>query len=166
MARVAHLASRFVGSLWPGGPAAADEAWATHHLGAGEVALWRRMKGFDRRHAVGVAQRVSSALGVEAARPVMAAALLHDVGKVDSNLGVFARVVATVRAAVLGAERAASGSGRMARYTNHPWIGAQLLSDAGADALTVTWAAEHHLPITAWTVPEEVGTVLKDADDD
>ena len=26
-----HLVRRFVGSLWPGGPAAADDAWATAH---------------------------------------------------------------------------------------------------------------------------------------
>ncbi len=155
-----------MGSLWPGGPAAADDAWATRNLGAGELVLWRRMKGFDRRHAVGVAQRVSAAMGDEATRPVMAAALLHDVGKVDSNLGVFARVLATVRAALLGAERAASGTGRMARYTNHPVIGAQLLREGGADALTVAWAAEHHLPLSAWSIPEAIGAVLKDADDD
>jgi hypothetical protein len=163
---VLHLARRFAGSLWPIGPSAADDAWATHHLTAGEVLLWRRMKGFDRRHAVGVAQRVSAALGSEATRAVMAAALLHDVGKVESGLGVSARVVATVRAAALGAARAAEGHSRMARYTNHPAIGAALLRDAGADPLTIAWAAEHHLPPSDWTVAEGVAGALKDADDD
>ncbi len=166
MARLTHLASRFAGSLWPAGPSAADDAWATHHLGPGEVLLWRRMKGFDRRHAVGVARRVSVTLGSQADAPLMAAALLHDVGKVESNLGVFGRVVATVRAATMGAQKAAAGSGRMARYTHHPLIGAELLRDAGADPLTVAWAAQHHLPPTQWTLPEHVAAALKDADDD
>jgi response regulator RpfG family c-di-GMP phosphodiesterase len=124
------------------------------------------MKGFDRRHAVGVARRVSAALDDSATRPVLAAALLHDVGKVDSNLGVFARVAATLRSSVMGAERAVSGSGRMARYTNHPSIGAAMLRGAGADDLTVAWAAEHHLPAPAWTVPLAIARALKDADDD
>jgi hypothetical protein len=132
----------------------------------GEIALWRRMKGFDRRHAIGVARRVSAALGPEATEAVMAAALLHDVGKVDSGLGVFGRVAATVRAALLGAERAAAGGGRFARYTNHPVIGADVLRAAGADPLTVAWAAEHHLASSRWTVPTEIATVLKAADDD
>ncbi len=166
MPRLTHLASRFAGSLWPGGPPAADDAWATRHLGPGEVLLWRRMKGFDRRHAVGVARRASAALGSQATAPVMAAALLHDVGKVDSNFGVFGRVVATIRAAAMGAEKAAAGSGRMARYTHHPSIGARLLQDAGADPLTVAWAAQHHLPATQWTLAEHVAAALKDADDD
>lgn len=166
MAGVLHLASRFFGSLWPGGPTSGDDAWATQYLGDGEVALWRRMKGFDRRHAVGVARRVGAALGASASRPVMAAALLHDVGKADSDLGVFGRVAATVRAGVLGAERAATGDGRMSRYTNHPRIGADLLHEAGADPLTVAWAGEHHLPASAWSIPEELAGALKDADDD
>lgn len=128
--------------------------------------MWRRMQGFDRRHAIGVARRVSELLGTGASRPVLAAALLHDVGKLDSGLGVFARVVATVRAWALGAERAAAGDGRMARYTNHPMIGAALLRDAGADRLTITWAAEHHLPANDWSLPANIVAALKAADDD
>ena len=54
-----------------------------------EVALWRRMRGADRRHAVGRgppgrAQRS----GHEATRPVLAAALLHDVGKTECRARV------------------------------------------------------------------------------
>jgi hypothetical protein len=163
---VLHLARRFFGALWPGGPPAADDAWATHHLNAGEAALWRRIRGFDRRHAVGVARRVSAALGPDATKPVMAAALLHDVGKIDSGFGVFARVGATALAAARGRERMSAGEGRVARYLRHPDIGAALLTDAHADPLTVTWAAEHHLPPAQWTLPEHLADALKAADDD
>src|ERR687891_541713 len=62
----------------------------------GEAALWRRMSAPDRRHAVGVARRVDVALGPDASRPVLAAALLHDVGKIDSAFGPVRRALATV----------------------------------------------------------------------
>ena len=54
------------------------------------------MSRADRRHAAGVARRVEVALGDEATRPVLAAALLHDVGKTESGLGTYGRVIATI----------------------------------------------------------------------
>jgi hypothetical protein len=163
MATARHLASRFFTSLWPAGPPAADDAWATHYLNAGETLLWRRMPGFDRRHAVGVARRVSAVLGDDATRPVLAAALLHDVGKIDSGFGVWRRVFATLWSAVRGRERV---TGRIKLYVDHPSIGASLLKEANADPLTIAWAAEHHLPREQWTVPAEIAEALKASDDD
>jgi len=103
---------------------------------------------------------------------VVAAALLHDAGKVVSRLGTFGRVVATLAAACAGRERAASwseGSGfprRLGLYLRHPELGADLLDEAGSSPLTVAWAREHHLPEDRWTVPVAVGRALKTADDD
>lgn len=165
MASAVHLVRRFAESLWPAPPSAADDEWAESQLLDGERVLWRRMRGFDRRHAIGVAHRVLVAQP-DAARPVVAAALLHDVGKLDAGYGVTGRVVATMWRAVRGAQRVAHGGGRMARYVNHPSIGSDWLRDAGSDPLTVAWTGEHHLPETAWTVPVDVGRVLKAADDD
>ena len=99
-------------------------------------------------------------------RWALAAALLHDCGKIDSGLGTFGRVGATLWAAVRGRARATEGDGRVATYLQHPERGAVRLRAAGADPLTVAWAAEHHLPTSAWTIPTTVGKVLKDADDD
>jgi HD superfamily phosphodiesterase len=96
---------------------------------------------------------------------VVAAALLHDVGKVDSGLGTLARVPATL-VGLLARERAVRGGGRVARYLRHDAIGAELLRSAGADPRTATWAGEHHLPPDRWTVPPAAGEVLKAADDD
>ena len=152
-ARLAHLARRFFGSLRRGGPA--DEPWALEQLLPGERALWARMSDPDRRHAVDVARR----LGPDRPRAVLAAALLHDVGKVESGLGTFGRVWATV----LGRR---TGSGRVGAYLRHDEIGARLLAAAGSDPLTVAWAREHHLPSARWTVPYDVGVALKAADDD
>ena len=87
MARTAHLARRFFGSLSLRGPGVDAELWVSEQLLPGERALWARMSRADRRHAHAVARRVERSLGHEATRPVVAAALLHDVGKTDSGLG-------------------------------------------------------------------------------
>ena len=159
-----HLVGRFFGSLWPGGPSPGDEEWACSWLVAGEQVLWRRMSGPDRRHAVAVARRAHHGGGED--RAVMAAALLHDVGKVESGLGPWRRAGATVLAMVLGRERAARSDGRLGRYLRHDRLGAALLAAAGSDPLTVAWAGQHHLPAERWTVPRPIGTLLKAADDD
>ncbi|HET6812196.1 MAG TPA: HD domain-containing protein [Acidimicrobiales bacterium] len=169
-----HLVRRFVGSLRPGGPPSAEEQWARLQLLPGERALWDRMSGADRRHAAGVARSVEAALDGGAERAVLAAALLHDVGKLDSGLGVWGRVGATVAGLAGARARAAeweerSGPvGRVGRYLRHPERGAALLREAGSDGLTVAWARCHHLPPERWdpAVPPAVGAALKSCDDD
>lgn len=169
---LAHLARRFFGSLRPGSPAPADEAWAEAQLLPDEVGLWRRLSNPDRRHAVGVARAVAASLGPSAGRPVLAAALLHDVGKIVSGYRTPARVAATVVWAAVGDDRADAWLERpppwrrLAQYRRHPELGAELLRAAGADPLTVAWAAEHHLPPARWSVPVDVATVLAACDDD
>ena len=153
---LAHLAKRFVGSLSPASPSAADRAWVQEVLLPGELEVWRRMSNPDQRHAAGVARRVAV---THSEREVLAAALLHDSGKIVSGLGTIGRVAATL----LGRDRV---KGRMAEYLRHDLLGAELLERAGSDPLTVAWAREHHLPPERWTVPSEVGQVLTAADDD
>jgi hypothetical protein len=166
MSTAGHLVRRFFGSLRRGGPPPGDEAWARDALMAGERPLWDRMSAPDRRHAVAVARRTEAALGPRATRPVMAAALLHDVGKIDSGFGTFGRVGVTLAAAVVGHERLSRRSGRVGRYVRHDVVGAELLAGAGSDPLTRTWAREHHAPKDTWTIDPDLGTALKAADDD
>src|SRR4051812_8819923 len=167
-----HLTRRFFGSLRPGGPGRADDEWARSNLLPAEVALWRRMPGADRRHAAGVARDVERALGAEATRPVLAAALLHDVGKIESRLGVCGRVVATLSGMVAGREMARSwthGRGftrRVGLYLLHPDLGGDLLGMAGSDPMTEAWAREHHRSPGSWTIDPAIGAALKAADDD
>lgn len=167
-----HLARRFFGSLRPGGPSPADEAWVAGALAPGEAALWQRMSGPDRRHAVAVARTVTAELGDEAVRCVRAAALLHDVGKIESGFGPVRRAAVTLAALAVGHQRARQWRdrggwvGRAGAYLCHDEIGAQLLVEASSDPLTVAWAREHHLPHDRWTIPTEVGVALKAADDD
>lgn len=172
MAGSGHLVKRFFGSLVPVGPGKDAEAWVAEHLLDGERELWRRMRRADRRHAYGVARRVERALGNEATRPILAAALLHDVGKTDAGLGTYGRVIATLSGKVAGHEMAAAWrtkrgfTRKVGLYLHHPDLGGDQLELAGAAPITVAWAREHHKPPEEWTVPLAIGTVLKEADDD
>jgi hypothetical protein len=152
--KLLHLARRFFGSLSRREPDAGDEQWVRSLLGDGEHDLWRRMSAADRRHAIGVARAVPEDLAP--------AALLHDVGKTVSGLGTFARVGATV----LGWFGRDRWGGRVGDYLRHDQLGAELLRTAGSAELTTTWAREHHLPESRWTVPVDAGRRLEAADDD
>ncbi len=172
MAGLGHLARRFAGSLLPGGPRASEAAWASEQLLPAERELWARMSGPDRRHAAAVTRRVERSLGHEATRPVLAAALLHDVGKVESGLRTYGRVVATVSGRVAGhamadAWRKQRGfPRRVGLYLLHDRIGGDMLELAGSDPLTVAWAREHHRPVEESTLPRHLAEALKQADDD
>lgn len=166
LAEAQHLVLRFVTSLDPRGPSPEVEAWVRAHLLAGEVQLWERMSGPDRRHSAGVARATVHILGERADRPVVAAALLHDVGKVEAALGTFRRVAATILGMVLGRRRIERWDGRVGRYLRHDRLGADLLEQAASDPLTVAWAREHHLPPERWTLDRDIADALKAADDD
>jgi CRISPR-associated nuclease/helicase Cas3-like protein len=158
-----HLARRFAGSFARGGPSPADEAWVSSWLGDGEQRLWSRLSDADRKHAVGVARRTVEVLGASTERAVVAAALLHDVGKLESGFGPFRRAAATIVGKVWGRTRARRRTGV---YLRHDELFAALLREAGSAPLTVAWAAEHHQPPAQWSVPAAIGRALKDADDD
>jgi predicted HD phosphohydrolase len=122
-----HLARRFVTSLSRTPPPSADCAWAVDHLLPAEAELWQQMMVQDRRHSILVARRFVQ-IAPDASRAEVAAALLHDVGKLDSGLGTFARVVATI---------VGPRTDRFRRYHDHERIGADMLAAAGSDAVTV-----------------------------
>lgn len=174
MASPLHLTRRFLGSLRPGGPRASEAAWAEAQLLDAERDLWRQMSGPDRRHSAAVARRVERALGAEATRPVLAAALLHDVGKLDARLRTYGRVVATLAGRVVGRDeevlrawcRAGGFTRRVGLYLRHPQLGGDRLELAGSDPLTVAWARQHHLPADHWSIPRPVADALHAADDD
>ena len=127
MSRAGHLARRFAGSLSRRPPEPADEAWAESQLRGHEVLWWRKMSAADRRHAIAVARRFER-FRVQPTRDELAAALLHDLGKLDSGLGTFGRVAATV----VGAH-----GQRFRTYHDHERIGADRLEQLGSSAATV-----------------------------
>jgi hypothetical protein len=124
---VEHLAKRFTGSLSRTPPSAEDEAWAMTYMTPAEAHLWSRMMVQDRRHSIEVARRFQERRP-EATREEMAGALLHDVGKLQSGLHTFGRVMATV----IGPR-----TQRLKEYHDHEEIGAGLVAAARADPATV-----------------------------
>ncbi len=121
-----HLVRRFVSSVSRREPGATDMTWAESNLLESEVQLWRRLSPPDRRHAITVARRFTS-MG-SWTREEMAGALLHDIGKIGSDLGTAARVLATI---------VGPRTERLRRYHDHERIGAEMLATAGSSPVTV-----------------------------
>ena len=171
-----HLARRFFGALRPGGPSPEDRAWVETVLEPGELALWARQPGHDQRHSAGVARQVEAALagGPHAGdNRWLACALLHDIGKLASGLGIPARVLATL------VDRATGGAvgdweehrglrRRIALYLRHPELGADMIELAGGRAEVAHWARAHHdrarLDPTLVPAPVVKALVAADAD--
>lgn len=170
--RASHLVKRFFASLRPGGPPRDELPWVADQLTPDELALWKRMNGPDRRHSVQVARAVEAELGDEATRPVLAAALLHDVGKIESGLSTYGRAIATLSGAVAGPSapadwaKANGFTRRVGLYLQHPKLGGDHLGMIGSDPLTEAWTREHHLPEEVWTVDRHLGRALRAADND
>jgi hypothetical protein len=122
-----HLIRRFVTSLSRRMPPAIDVAWVNEKLLENEFELWCRMKPHDQRHSVEVARRFSE-LHPTFSRDEVAAALLHDIGKVESELGIMGRVVATI---------AGPKGETFRRYHDHELIGLNLCRKAGSSAETL-----------------------------
>jgi hypothetical protein len=122
-----HLIRRFVTSLSRRMPPAIDVAWVNEKLLENEFELWCRMKPHDQRHSVEVARRFSE-LHPTFSRDEVAAALLHDIGKVESELGIMGRVIATVVGPV---------GTRFRLYHDHESIGLNLCREAGSSDETL-----------------------------
>jgi hypothetical protein len=176
MSTWAHLAGRFFGALRPGGASAADEQWVASVLEPGELGLWRRQPGHDRRHTVEVARRVELALagGPHAGDPRwLSAALLHDIGKLAAGLSVPGRVVATVLAKAAGGalsdwEEEPGLRRRIALYLRHGELGADMIRMAGGREEAALWAAAHHhrSRLDPHALPGAVVVALAEADPD
>ena len=126
VAHAAHLVKRCAGMLSRRPVSAADDAWAAASLDGAERDLWLRMSTADRRHSIEVARRFTATMDA-AGRDEVAAALLHDIGKLDSGLGVTMRVAATI---------VGPRTDRFRRYHDHERIGAEMLRAAGVGERT------------------------------
>lgn len=114
-----HLAKRALTSFRNHAVETSGVSLAQSILLPDEFQLWLRMQNRDQRHSLEVLHRFN-ALVPSASRDESAAALLHDVGKCESTLGWWGRIVATV----LGGRTSAFRT-----YLNHEEIGLRLLAD-------------------------------------
>lgn len=122
-----HLVTRFVRSLSSAPPPVVDEVWVDDRLDPAERALWTQLGNQDRRHSITVARRFLDRRP-DATRAEVAGALLHDIGKIESHLGTFERVAATL---------AGPRTARWRAYHDHEPIGVELLRVAASDPVTI-----------------------------
>ena len=169
--RPAHLARRFMGSLRPGGPDPAAEAALLGRLSEAEADLYRSLAGPDRRHAVASAAAAVRLLGEAATDELIVASALHDVGKLDAQLGTLGRAVASIAAGLLGPDRLerlgerSPWTRRWWLYANHAALGAERLAAIGCAEPVVAWARDHHRSPSASSLGADVARALVAADD-
>jgi len=173
MLRMRHLVRRFVQTARGREPDRDDLIWVAGQLTPGEKTLFDRMTPTDQAHSIEVARLATASVGSASAMPAWAttAALLHDIGKIESGAGLVGRVIATVIDPVLPGRLAArlqlgpGPIGAIGRHLAYPELGASLLGAIGSDQFVRAWAEQHHLPEGDWTIPHDVGRALRSADD-
>jgi hypothetical protein len=154
--RFAHLATRFLGFLRARPLTPAEQANVAHHLAPMLGELFWSQQPQDQRHALECLRHVVTA------RPgrldLARAALLHDVGKRHARLGVLGRSTATLLESLHFPT-----PGRFGVYLRHDALGAADLEAAGADRLSIAFAASHRGRRPPEIDPDD-WTVLRAAD--
>ena len=146
MIYIAHLTKRFISSLVRSEVTEAELNMVRSTLSASECELWLQFSRADRRHSLLVATRFIAMRPV-ASRNEIAGVLLHDIGKMRSNLSTLQRVVATV---------VGPRTRRFALYHQHEEIGAEMLRNAGTDSEVIA--------IVNQTCNEDVAVAFRGAD--
>ena len=170
-----HLVRRFFVSVTAAPPSAEEREWVAGLLGPGEMTLWDRQPRYDQRHTIATARTVEERLRdtAYAGDPRwVVAALLHDIGKLEAELGIAGRVAGTLVAMAFGVRRVAGWKdgrglvGRFGRYMAHGSIGATMIRDAGGSEEAAQWAEVHHLKRGTRTagLPADLFEVLRTSD--
>jgi hypothetical protein len=137
MRHFAHLIRRFWQVVGTRHLTPADQIEVAGLLPSRQAALFWAQPAADQRHGLHTARAVAHTAPDRA--DLAAAALLHDVGKRESGLGPYGRALASALALARIPVR-----GRLAAYLNHGPLGAADLKAAGADAIVVAYARDHH----------------------
>jgi len=151
-----HLVGRFFGHLRAQPPGPEDQSFVHDYLDGPCAELFWAQSFPDQRHAVDVARRVSIALPDDPG--AVEAALVHDIGKLQANIGAVSRSIATVLDAAC-----MPMTPRMRTYREHGQHGAAALEEAGCGPLAVAFARYHPGPPPTGTDPAR-WKVLLDAD--
>src|SRR6202049_1252994 len=135
------LAKRFIDVFRPVPLAAAEQKWVHSLLKPEEFGLWSRLSPYDQRHSVRVAQGVHRRLAATqyaGDSRWLSVAIMHDIGKLESNLGLHERMLATLAGRIVRlstAKRWASSARgltrRVGRYLIHGALGSEMIRSAG-----------------------------------
>lgn len=170
--RVSQFARAFSGALHPVDLAYAGARLGADPQGADLLELFASMPRAEQHHGVHIC-RVLEQRGF-GDRDLLAAALLHDVGKTVAPLDLWERVsvvlverfaprLAAEWADVPAGEPVPVGLRRGSVVSRHhsAW-GADLAAEAGASPRTVAWIRQHHDPVDAG---DPLLLALQDADE-
>jgi len=147
------LAKRLIGIFHPTPPAAAEEAWVRSLLTREEFDLWSKLSPHDQIHSVRVAQGVRRRLAATqyAGDSLwLSVAIMHDIGKLESNLAMHERMLATVAGrtvklstATRWASSARGVTRRVGSFLIHGALGSEMLRSAGGREEIAVWSAVH-----------------------
>ncbi len=119
----------------------------SEYLEAPQLELFHRMSGMDRHHCLAVFHTLQESGKTE--RPLLQAALLHDVGKTMGPVRIWHRVIAvlvnSLAPQLLEALDREPGTWRYPFYVHsrHASLGAEMARRAGCSSDTV-WLIAHH----------------------
>ena len=146
---LSHLTRRFFDVLTARQLTPGESEWVRNWLGPDEAVFFFAQGEADQRHGYGAAMVVVDAGMADAV--VIRAALLHDIGKAQSRLGVIGRSLASIAIRLrLPLTR------RAALYRDHCEVAAKELVEAGCEPLIVDFARHHHdhrpesIPAATW----------------
>lgn len=128
-----HHVKRFFGSLSPAPLNNVERAWVKDVLNPREYDLWLTQPTVDQRHSCDIARRFV-VIRPQASQDEIAGALLHDIGKINADLGIVARVIATVLPLP---------TRRFSAYRHHQQRGAQILEVIDCSDITIALVAGH-----------------------
>lgn len=141
-------------------------------LTPGEYGLFRRFAPGDQRHGYDVMQTLRAAGHADPA--LLAAALLHDIGKTRARVTVLDRTLVVLFGLLAPARMEAWGQGEPAGWqrpfvvkVQHPAWGAEMAAAAGSTSRTVALILRHQdaLPATDQTEEDRLLRQLQWADD-
>ena len=147
------LAKRLIGTFHRARLDAAEQAWVRSLLTREEFDLWLKLSPHDQRHSVRVAQAVRRRLAAtQYAGDLrwLSVAIMHDIGKLESNLAMHERMLAAAagRIVKLSTARrwATSARGltrRVGKYLIHGALGSEMILSAGGREETALWSSVH-----------------------
>ena len=170
------LAKRLVGTFQPAPLMAAEQAWVQSLLTPEEYGLWSRLSPYDQRHCFRVAQGVRRRLAptqYACDSRWLSVALMHDIGKLESNLPTHERLLATIAGRTVklstAARWASSARGltrRVGMYLIHGTLGSEMIRSAGGREEIALWSSLHQGDGLAAEpmIPSPVVKALIDAD--